>query len=74
MTNQTIQFALIIYEPLTMVTRRNLMEEFQQAANEEAVRTKSAEKTTPQRSKSASKVRTTPMKSDKMLSLRRLRF
>lgn len=30
-----IQFALIIYEPLTMVSRRNLMEEFQQAALEE---------------------------------------
>lgn len=30
-----IQFALIIYEPLSMVTRRNLMEEFQQAAMEE---------------------------------------
>lgn len=30
-----IQFALIIYEPLTMVTRRNLLEEFQRAALEE---------------------------------------
>lgn len=73
MSTQEIQYALIIYEPLTMVTRRNLMEEFQQAADEEANRTKSAEKLL-QRPKSASKSRTTHLKSDKLLSLRRLRF
>lgn len=32
---EDIQFALIIYEPLTMVTRRNLLDEFERAAEEE---------------------------------------
>lgn len=82
-----IQFALIIYEPLTMVTRRNLLEEFQKAALEEEQQQNN--KTTPKalfssplqmkRSPNDSMnlktptIRTKP-KNDKVSSLRRLRF
>lgn len=78
-----IQFALIIYEPLTMVTRRNLLEEFQQAAlEEEQQRDKSTPKvlfSSPPRSASKSINLKTPTirskpKNDKVSSLRRLRF
>lgn len=71
-TANDIQFALIIYEPLTMVTRRNLLEEFQLAAEDEANRNRSIKNTHPRSNKTKSK--TTPMKSDKLMSLRRLRF
>lgn len=80
-----IQFALIIYEPLTMVTRRNLLEEFQKAALEEEHHKSLA---TPKslfsstlatmRSPNDSVNLKTPIrikpKNDKVSSLRRLRF
>lgn len=71
-TTNDIQFALIIYEPLTMVTRRNLLEEFQLAAEDEANRCRSVKKSHPRTNKT--KAKATPLKSDKLLSLRRLRF
>lgn len=71
-TTNDIQFALIIYEPLTMVTRRNLLEEFQLAAEDEANRSRSVKKSHTRTNKT--KAKATPLKSDKLLSLRRLRF
>lgn len=81
-----IQFALIIYEPLTMVTRRNLLEEFQKAAlEEEQQKSQMTPKTlftSPLNTlHSANKsvnlktpgIRSKP-KNDKVSSLRRLRF
>lgn len=65
-----IQFALIIYEPLTMVTRRNLLEEFEKAARDEPNHTLSTNKT---KSSTKLKVPSKP-KNDKLSSLRRLRF
>ena len=64
--NQDIQFALIVYEPMTAISRRNLMEEFQQAALEEAIAK------TPKllRTKAKSK----PTKEKFASPLRRLRF
>lgn len=80
-----IQFALIIYEPLTMVTRRNLLEEFQKAALEEEhhknIATPKSLFSSPletMRSSSDSVNLKTPIrikpKNDKVSSLRRLRF
>lgn len=81
-----IQFALIIYEPLTVVTRRNLLEEFQKAAEEEE---QQKDKSTPKSrfatpinsaqtprnpaSLKTPSIRTKP-KTEKSSSLRRLRF
>lgn len=68
-----IQFALIIYEPLTMVTRRNLLNEFQKAAEEDAALKASSISST--KSHSAKKdSNKNKFKNDKMSSLRRLRF
>lgn len=81
-----IQFALIIYEPLTMVTRRNLLEEFQKAAlEEEQPKNRSTQKalfSSPlqmKRSPNQSIHLKTPTirnkpKNEKVSSLRRLRF
>lgn len=81
-----IQFALIIYEPLTMITRRNLLEEFQKAAIEEE---QQKNKVTPKalfssplqtiHTPNESIILKTPTirnkpKNDKVSSLRRLRF
>lgn len=77
-----IQLALIIYEPLTMITRRNLLEEFQKAAEEEEQQTtRSSQKKLFSPVQSAREtvqlktptIRTKP-KNDKVSSLRRLRF
>lgn len=65
-----IQFALIIYEPLTMVTRRNLLEEFEKAARDEPKHLPSANKI---KSSTKLKIGSKP-KNDKLASLRRLRF
>lgn len=89
-----IQFALIIYEPLTMMSRRNLLEEFERAAADE----KEAKTTTATTSTSTTTTTTTTtnpepvktfvppkvtngkvmksskIKNDKFISLRRLRF
>lgn len=74
LNSNDIQFALIIYEPLTMVSRRNLMEEFQQAALEEAaVAANKNVATTKQNSCTQNSVKIKP-KNDKFSSLRRLRF
>lgn len=65
-----IQFALIIYEPLTMVTRRNLLEEFEKAARDERNHQMSTNKI-----KSSTKLKLqNKSKNDKLASLRRLRF
>lgn len=65
-----IQFALIIYEPLTMVTRRNLLEEFEKAARDEPKHPPSTNKI---KSSTKLKIGSKP-KNDKLASLRRLRF
>lgn len=79
-----IQFALIIYEPLTMITRRNLLDEFQKAAEEEEQqKNKSSSKDSfspvqPKRHRDSIHMKTptirTKPKNDKVSSLRRLRF
>lgn len=80
-----IQFALIIYEPLTMITRRNLLDEFERAAEEDKHQSKLTSKSlfsSPLQSMQSSResmnlqtptVRTKP-KNEKVSSLRRLRF
>lgn len=82
-----VQFALIIYEPLTVVTRRNLLEEFQKAAEEEEEQQKDKKPSktlfsTPLNSTKGSRdsvslktplIRAKP-KNEKSSSLRRLRF
>lgn len=79
-----IQFALIIYEPLTMVTRRNLLDEFQKAAEEDHQKLKSTPRScassvdtlrSPNNSVNLKtpSIRTKP-KNEKVSSLRRLRF
>lgn len=80
-----IQFALIIYEPLTTVTRRNLLDEFEKAAAEDDQHRDKASKVhlTPPRESAHSlrdsrKLKTPTFrnksKNDKVSSLRRLRF
>lgn len=75
-----IQFALIIYEPLTMVSRRNLLEEFERAAAEEEVTKASKNNSGPVKSIVSPKVtsgkvmKSSKIKSDRLISLRRLRF
>lgn len=80
-----LQFALIIYEPLTMITRRNLLDEFERAAEEDQHQNKSSSKalfTSPlasiQSPADSSNLKTptirTKPKNDKVSSLRRLRF
>lgn len=80
-----LQFALIIYEPLTMITRRNLLDEFEKAAEEEQHQKKSTSKalfSSPlevMQSPAESLNLKTPThrskpKNDKVSSLRRLRF
>lgn len=82
-----IQFALIIYEPLTMVTRRNLLDEFQKAAEEEQQQQKKHTSKSLLFSSPSDTLKTpndsvllnTPTirnkpKNDKVSSLRRLRF
>lgn len=64
-----IQFALVIYEPLTMVTRRNLLNEFERAADEDAALRKSTKTTSTKKDPGKGKPR-----NDKLASLRRLRF
>lgn len=79
-----IQFALIIYEPLTMVTRRNLLDEFEKAAEEEQHKDKASK---PLFSSPLGLMRSTrnlinlksptmrnKPKNEKVSSLRRLRF
>lgn len=84
-TNENdVQFALIIYEPMTMLIRRNLLEEFQKAALEEEQERASASPivplpTTPIDSMNRTGLLKTPLdkiktKIDKPISLRRLRF
>lgn len=78
-----IQFALIIYEPLTMVTRRNLLDEFEKAAEEEKHRTKpkalfaspldALQSPNHSVTLKTPTIRTKP-KNEKVSSLRRLRF
>lgn len=68
-TTDDIQYALIIYEPLTNMFRRNLMEEFQQAAANESPKASAAK--TP---RSKSRIKSPQIKKDKLASLRRLRF
>lgn len=80
-----LQFALIIYEPLTMITRRNLLDEFERAAEEEQHQNKSSSKTlftsplaSMQKPAESSELKTPTIrakpKNDKVSSLRRLRF
>lgn len=80
-----IQFALIIYEPLTMITRRNLLDEFEKAAEEEKHQNKSSSKAlfssaleSIQSSRGSINLKTptirTKPKNEKVSSLRRLRF
>lgn len=80
-----IQFALIIYEPLTMITRRNLLDEFEKAAEEEKIQSKFVKKAPfqsplqPMQSTRDSINLKTPTirpktKNEKVSSLRRLRF
>lgn len=84
-TNENdVQFALIIYEPMTMLIRRNLLEEFQKAALEEEQERASSSSivplpTTPIDSINRTGLLKTPLdkiktKIDKPISLRRLRF
>lgn len=84
-TNENdVQFALIIYEPMTMLIRRNLLEEFQKAAlEEEQERALSSPivplPTTPIDSMNRTGLLKTPLdkiktKIEKSISLRRLRF
>lgn len=82
-----IQFALIIYEPLTIVTRRNLLEEFEKAALEEEKQKYAATSNVnsrlspvkPFKSPKNTMMLKTPTirskpKNDKVTPLRRLRF
>lgn len=85
-----IQFALIIYEPVTMLIRRNLLEEFEKAANEEGEQQRNATATTTSSLVSLPSTPTpidsnqsdllkTPIdrcknKTERPMSLRRLRF
>lgn len=83
-----IQFALIIYEPMTMVIRRNLLAEFQKAAEEEEEqRSRSTAaspkipslQSSPMDKLNQSKLMKTPLdrvksKIERPSSLRRLRF
>lgn len=75
-----IQFALIVYEPLAMVSRRNLLEEFERAATEEGVARASKNNSEPVKTFVSPKVasgkvmKSSKMKNDKLISLRRLRF
>lgn len=84
-TNENdVQFALIIYEPMTMLIRRNLLEEFQKAALEEEQERASSSPnvpfpTTPIDSINRTGLLKTPLnkiktKIEKPISLRRLRF
>lgn len=84
-TNENdVQFALIIYEPMTMMIRRNLLEEFQKAALEEEQERASSSQilplpTTPIDSMNRTGLLKTPLdkiktKIEKPMSLRRLRF
>lgn len=84
-TNENdIQFALIVYEPMTMLIRRNLLEEFQKAALEEEQERASSSQivplpTTPIDTMNRSGLLKTSLdkmkvKVEKPISLRRLRF
>lgn len=66
-----VQFALIIYEPLTMVTRRNLLEEFERAARDASTHMPSS--VNKLKSSTKLKINNKP-RSEKLTSLRRLRF
>lgn len=76
-----IQFALIIYEPVAMGTRRNLLEEFERAAaEEETARARPQQKpiepvkTILSGKVSDGKITKPKLKNDRLVSLRRLRF
>lgn len=72
--NNDIQYALIIYEPLTMITRRNLLGEFQLAAAAyEDARTRS-QHAKNEKLKHQSKSTPKKKKSATYMSLQRLRF